>query len=186
MAANQPQWPREWLMTDERLGERMWDAIAALPQGAGVVFRHYRLADDARLKLGFRSAERVRARDLLLAVAGSVELAERLGAALVHNPDARRQLPISLAVHDEQQAALARSAGAALAFVGPVHPTRSHPRAPVLGPDGAAALARLAGCPAIALGGMDAGRLARLEAAHPGAFHGYAGIDCWLEKRLRT
>ena len=29
-------------------------------------------------------------------------------------------------------------------------------------------------------------RLDRLEAAHPGAFHGYAGIDCWLEKRLRT
>lgn len=186
MSANQPQWPREWLMTDERLGERMWDAIAALPQAAGIIFRHYRLTGEARLELGLRIAERARARDLLLAVAGSVELAEKLGAALIHNPDVRGQLPISMAVHDEQQAALARSAGAALVFVGPVHPTRSHPGAAVLGPDGAAALARLTGCPAIALGGIDAERFARLDDAHPGTFHGYAGIDCWLEKRLRT
>jgi thiamine-phosphate pyrophosphorylase len=186
MAANQPKWPREWLMTDERLGERLWDAIDALPQGAGIVFRHYRVTGEARLELGSRVAERARARDLLFAVAGSTELAEKLGAALVHNPDAGGRLPISLAVHDEPQAALARSAGAALALVGPVHPTRSHPGAPVLGPDRAAALARLAGCPAIALGGMDIERFARLKSAHPGAFHGYAGIDCWLENRLRT
>ena len=37
MAANQSLWPREWLMTDERIGERLWEAVDGLPPGAGVV-----------------------------------------------------------------------------------------------------------------------------------------------------
>ena len=41
MAANQPPWPREWLMTDERMGDRLWEAIDGMPPGSGVVFRHY-------------------------------------------------------------------------------------------------------------------------------------------------
>ena len=185
MAANQPPWPREWLMTDERIGERLWDAIRALPQGAGIVFRHYGLAYADRFELGLRISTLARERDLLLAVAGSTALAEKLGAALVHNPDACGILPVSRAVHDQQQALMARSAGAALVFVAPVHPTRSHPGAPVLGPERAADLARQAACPAIALGGMDEERFTRLDAAHPGAFHGYAGIDCWLKGSSR-
>ena len=56
MTANQPQWPREWLMTDERIGDRLWEAIAALPSGAGVVFRHYSLADRERRELGLALA----------------------------------------------------------------------------------------------------------------------------------
>ena len=49
--------PRLWLMTDERLGERLFEAIARLPEEAGIVFRHYGLAEDARRTL----FERVRA-----------------------------------------------------------------------------------------------------------------------------
>jgi hypothetical protein len=44
----------------------------------------------------------------------------------------------------------------------------------------------MSGCPAIALGGMNAERFAELDAAFSGSFHGYAGIDCWLSERLRT
>ncbi len=33
--------PRLWLMTDERLGEGLWAALAALPHGSGVIFRDY-------------------------------------------------------------------------------------------------------------------------------------------------
>lgn len=181
MAANQPHWPREWLMTDERLGNLLWEAVRALPQGAGIVLRHYSLGDEARLELGMKLAGLARQQELLLAVAGSRRLAEQIGAALVHNPDTPGPMPCSMAVHDEQEALLARPSGAALTFVAPVYPTRSHPGAAVLGPDRAAALARQGGCPAIALGGMDAKRFAELESAHPGAFHGFAGIDCWLE-----
>ena len=85
-----------------------------------------------------------------------------------------------MSVHDGAQAEGARTAGANLAFVAPVYPTRSHPHGRALGAERAAELARMCGCPTIALGGMDAGRFAELDAAFPGRFHGYAGIDCWL------
>ena len=182
MAANQPPWPREWLMTDERIGERLWEAIDALPAGAGVVFRHYSLPDAERRVVGMKIAESVRERGLTLAVAGNRRLAEELGAALVHNPDEAGSLPSSMAVHDRPQAEAARKAHAALIFVGPIYPTRSHPGAEHLGAERAATLARMAGCPAIALGGMDAGRFEALLAATSGAFYGYAGIDCWLRR----
>lgn len=181
MAANQPPWPREWLMTDERIGDRLWEAIGRLPEGrGGIVFRHYSLEADARLELGLRIASVVQQRGLLLAVAGCAWLADELEAELLHNPDTPGQLPISMAVHDEQQANAARRAGARLAFVAPIYPTRSHPGARRLGEEKASKLARLAGCPAIALGGMDAARFNELQAATSGGFHGYAGIDCWL------
>ena len=139
MTANQPQWPREWLMTDERIGDRLWEAIAALPSGAGVVFRHYSLADRERRELGLALAAAALRRGLMLAVAGSRRLAEELGAGLVHNPDEAGSLPISMAVHNRAQVEAAREMGAALAFVAPVYPTRSHPGAGHLGAEGAAA-----------------------------------------------
>jgi thiamine-phosphate pyrophosphorylase len=118
---------------------------------------------------------------LTLAVARDVFLADSLAAQLVHNPVADPGgLPCSMAVHDDRQARAAEAADAALTFVAPIFATRSHPRAQALGAEPAAHLARLGGCPAIALGGMNAERFAELDAAHPGLFHGYAGIDCWL------
>ena len=181
MAANQPPWPREWLMTDERIGDRLWEAIEALPHGrGGIVFRHYSLDGRDRRQLGGRVAEAARRRGLVLAVAGSCRLAEELQAALIHNPDGRTPLPISMAVHDEAQAEAAKLASAALVFVGPVHATRSHPGTAHLSQLRAAKLAQAAGCPAIALGGMDAARFNELQAATSGSFHGFAGIDCWL------
>ena len=183
MAANQPLWPRQWLMTDERIGERLWEAIDRLPRGeGGIVFRHYGLERDDRAKLGARIANAARERDLLLAVADSALLAERLGAALLHNPGGPASLPICLSVHDEVDAARARALGTALAFISPVHGTRSHPGAPSLGADQAALLARQLDCPAIALGGMNGARFDELEQAYPGLFYGFAGIDCWLER----
>ena len=181
MTVNQPQWPGRWLMTDERLGSRLWEAVERLPARAGIIFRHYGLSDEDRLELGRELARYAAKADLVLGVAGSAALAERLGAAFVHNPDREGDLPGSSAVHDEAQAHAARERGAVLAFVAPIHSTRSHPGRPALGEDQAVRLAKIAGCPAIALGGMNEARFAALESAHPGAFHGFAGIDCWLK-----
>ncbi len=187
MAADQPEWPRYWLMTDERIGERLWKAIDRLPAGeAGIVFRHYGLGAMERLALGCQLAVAAQDRGLLLAVAGSRELAEKLGARLVHNPAVCGALPFSTAVHDERQGLDARLAGAALVFVSPVYSTRSHAGRPPIGAARAAELAVASGCPAIALGGMDAARFDELGTAFPGAFYGYAGIDCWLGDELRT
>jgi thiamine-phosphate pyrophosphorylase len=187
MAANQPSWPREWLMTDERFGDRLWEALDRLPRGrGGIVFRHYTLSGDERVKLGKSIATVADRRGLVLAVAGSVQLAERLGAALCHNPDAPTGLPISLSVHDENEAARANEIGPDLAFVSPVYGTRSHPGTASLGTGRAAALAELLRCSVIALGGMNPGRFGKLDATHPGLFHGFAGIDCWLGAEVRT
>jgi thiamine-phosphate pyrophosphorylase len=178
MAANQSPWPREWLMTDERLGDRLWEALERLPAGAGgVVFRHAGLDPADRLALGQEVAAVASARGLTLAVARSQTLAEELGAQLVHNPDFAGKLPFSRSVHEEGEAITARDAGASLVFISPVFPTRSHPDRPPLGIGRALTLANLAGVPAIALGGMNAERFESLS----GQFHGYAGIDCWLD-----
>lgn len=177
MAANQPLWPWQWLMTDERLGDRLSEAVDRLPSGAGIIFRHYHLADSDRLALGIQLARSASERNLTLGVAGSAQLAERLGAALLHNPDRTSVIPCSLAVHNEDEARAANEAGAALAFIAPVHATRSHPGRPPLGPERAIELAALVGCPAIALGGMNESRFLALR-EH--GFHGFAGIDCWL------
>lgn len=177
MAANQPPWPRDWLMTDERMGERLWEAIGRVPAGAGgIVFRHYSLGPSERLELGKQVVELARERKLVLAVAGDVMLAERLDAQLVHNPQDAADFPFSMAVHDKWEADTARQAGADLAFISPVFSTRSHPGAPALGAERASQLAKIAGCPAIALGGMTFGKF--WELGPP--FHGWAGIDAWL------
>lgn len=169
------KWPRAWLMTDDRMGQGLWDALARLPAGDGVVLRDS--------SLGERVASFCRDRGLKLAVTRDVALAEALGAALVHNPGAITKLPFSRSVHDEAEARRAKAGGATLVFVSPVFPTRSHPDGDTLGLDEAARLAKIAGVPAIALGGMNEERFAAL-AAH--GFYGWAGIDAWLDQaRLR-
>ncbi|WP_265569585.1 thiamine phosphate synthase [Sphingomicrobium nitratireducens] len=161
-----------WLMTDARMAEALWRALDRLPEGAGVVLRH-----DVEA-LAERVAARCKARGLILSIKGDAALARNVGAAMVHKPHGDPLgLPFSLPVHDEAEAVAAREAGAALVFVSPVHATRSHPDAKPLGPERAAALARLAGIPAIALGGLDETRFAALDQS---VFQGWAGIGAWI------
>jgi thiamine-phosphate pyrophosphorylase len=178
MDSRQRSWPRIWLMTDERMGDRLWEAIERLQRGAGVVLRHYSLPPEAREELARRLAVMARLRDLTLSIAGDVELARRCGAQIVHNPigDAG-ELPFSRAVHNAEEARGANAEGAALVFVSPVFPTRSHANAAALGVEQAAGIAMAAGVPAIALGGVNAENFAELDRT---GFYGWAGIDAWL------
>ena len=179
MASRQTDWPRQWLMTDERMGEGLWDAIERLDHArGGVVFRHYGSPPDRRESIARRVADLCRRRMLVLAVARDVDLARSLRAQLVHNPAAAiADLPFSRAVHSIEEAKVARSEGAALVFVSPVRPTRSHPGQKALGLEKAAAIACAAGVPAIALGGMDWLAWTGMR----DAFHGWAGIDAWMK-----
>jgi thiamine-phosphate pyrophosphorylase len=182
MEGRQQSWPRKWLMTDERLGDHLWKAIGRLPSGAGIVVRHYSLEPRQRQILAGRVADAARDRGLTIAIAGDAELARRTGAALVHNPRGEAEgLPFSRAVHSLGEAESAKAAGAALVFVSPVHATRSHPQAVPLGPEQAIRIAKAAGVPAIALGGVNEQNFGALER---GGFYGWAGIDAWL--RVRT
>jgi len=63
-----------------------------------------------------------------------------------------------------------------LLSVSPIHATRSHPGQRPLGEAAAVEIAKAAGVPAIALGGMTERRFEGVA----GAFHGWAGIDAWL------
>ena len=153
---------------------------ARLPAGAAVLARG--LAPEVTRGL----AAILRRRRAWLLVGGDGRLALRLGAGL-HLPDregvagllpflrARRErgLLLTAAAHGRQGLARARRLGADGVVVSPVFPTRSHPGAPGLGPLRWAALARRAGRPALALGGLrpaNAGRLPRWAA-------GLAAID---------
>lgn len=172
------QIPRLWLMTDERLGESLWHAIDNLPRGAGIVFRHYATERKERRALFRRVAKIARQRGLVLLRAGP----DRLGRGEAGTHGSRRQ-SIGLhsrSVHSRTEAIAAKRAGMGLLFVSPVHATRSHPGARPLGSRRAATIARGLGIPAIALGGMNAMRFARLRDS---GFYGWAAIDAWTPRR---
>jgi thiamine-phosphate pyrophosphorylase len=160
-------------MTDERLGGGLIDAARRLPDGAGIVFRHYRLEEKGRRAL----FDRVRkaAPTSLLLLAGPADLARAWGADGSHGPGRGAGLR-SASVHDQAEIRAAERAGAALLFLSPVYATRSHPGARPLGLARFAWLARRTSLPVIALGGMDPARGRRL--ASFGAY-GWGAIDAW-------
>ena len=169
--------PRIWLVTDERQGDRLLEAVDWLPPRAGILFRHYSLAEVQRRTLF--GTVRARRNDATLLLAGPPELARLWGADGWHGPQCGEGLH-SASVHDLKELRRAEAGGAALLFVSPVFPTRSHPGASGLGPRRFASLARQARRPVIALGGVtsrNAPRLLRLGA------YGWAGIDAWMEPR---
>jgi thiamine-phosphate pyrophosphorylase len=169
-------------MTDERMGEALWDALARLPRGSGVIFRHYRTPDRRAL---FERVRRVtRRRGLVLLLAGSLREAAAWRADGAHGHSLHvggsRPLVRTAPAHDAGELGRAR---AHAVFVSPVFATHSHPGAPSLGPVRFGMLARRAAAPVIALGGMDARRFANI--ARLGAY-GWAGIDALHRQGGRT
>lgn len=175
MRACQPP-PRLWLMTDERQGETLWAALAHLPRGAGIVFRHHHTPPAERRALFAQVRAVARARRLTLVLAGPPRLAAAWRADGVHGrrPTNRaRRLLHTAPVHDLRELHAARRAGADLMFVSPVFATRSHPGGRVLGPLRFGTIAQV-GKRIVALGGMDARRARRLAAL---GSYGWAAID---------
>ena len=164
--------PRLWLMTDERQGDGLLPAVARLPAGSGIVFRHYSLAEVARRDL----FDRVKAAAPgLVLLAGPAAEARAWGADGSHGRGRGAGLR-SAPVHDLAQIRAAERAGADLLFLSPAYATRSHEGARTLGLARFAWLARRTPLPVIALGGMNAARGRRL--ASFGAY-GWAAIDAW-------
>jgi thiamine-phosphate pyrophosphorylase len=164
-------------MTDERMGDGLWNALARLPRGSGVIFRHYAAADRRAL------FERVRAiarrRGLLLVLAGTLREAAAWRADGAHGRSrherSARPLLRTAPAHNARELGQARADGV---LVSPVFETRSHPRIRTLGPMRFATLARMSDAPMIALGGMSARRFRHL--ARLGAY-GWAGIDAFTD-----
>ena len=108
------------------------------------------------------------------------------GARGFHAPSSRlrglRQRPVAeghwfgASCHDAGELAAARACGADYAVLGPVQPTSTHAGAPVLGWEGFARLARSAGLPVYAIGGVGP---ADLDEAWRHGAQGVAGISAY-------
>src|SRR3569623_869639 len=125
---SRPPIPKVWLMTDERLGERLWIAIVRLPRGSGIVFRHYATPAAERRRLFARIVWLARERGLVVVRAGEWC---GPGADGVHNRSGGGIR--SAAVQSMAEARAAARRGVDAVFVSPVFATRSHPRAEALG-----------------------------------------------------
>ncbi|WP_375398482.1 thiamine phosphate synthase [uncultured Sphingomonas sp.] len=159
-------------MTDERMGNAILPAVARLPRGAGIVFRHYATPATDRRRLFAAIVRIARSRGLAVIRAGDpcgYGEAGTHGASRCRRPGLR-----TAAVHDRGQAAAAARHGLDAVFVSPVFATRSHIGASPLGPARARRLTRGYDLPTIALGGMTARKFSRLS-----GFAGWAAIDAW-------
>ena len=164
--------PTIWLLSDARSDAGLDAALRKLPRGSGLVFRHYHLEDCQRRARFDRVARLARARDHVVALAGSKAQARRWGADLAYGP--RGDL---VPVHNLRE--LGRALRAVAVLLSPVYPTRSHPGAPVLGPLRFRLLAARAKLPVIALGGMNPRSAGRLK------WPRWAGIDAFARAQQR-
>jgi thiamine-phosphate pyrophosphorylase len=155
-------WPRIWLVTDARNDTALEAALAWLPRGSGMIFRHYHLAPAARRARFGKLARLVRRRGHLVILSGSGALARQWGADGAYgSPRQLARGPACLRLvtaHSLREIGEARRARADAIVLSPVFATRSHPEARPLGNLRFRLLTRRAGRPVVALGGMNAAR----------------------------
>jgi thiamine-phosphate pyrophosphorylase len=163
--------PSLWLVTDPA---RLADPAAAagrLPRGSAVIFRAFGAPDALATALAIAAV--ARRRGLVFLVGADARLAAAAGADGVHLPERllgkaqglRRARPgwlITGAAHGRAALIRAQRAGLDAVLVSTVFESRSPSAGPALGPVRFAALARSAGLPVIALGGVTAETAPRL------------------------
>lgn len=159
------------LISDARNDAALERALARLPRGSVLVYRHYHLPPAER-RLRFERLKRV-ARAHGIRIIGA-RVPQRWGADGVYGSAreiaGKQGLRLATA-HSLTEIGAAVRAGADAVLLSPVFPTRSHPGDAVLGPVRFCMIARQSPIPVIALGGMTAGRAATLPV------HGWAAID---------
>lgn len=169
-----PPLPRLWLMTDERIVDVV-GAVARLPKGSGVVFRHHATDATYRRALFDRIRTVARRRGLILLLADTPVRARAWGADGAHHRSALKSVGLrTVAVHNSRELHLARRAKADLVFVSPVFSTRSHPDAYALGPVQLGLMVGNQRLRVVALGGVTARGFRRLRSLD---IHGWAAID---------
>ena len=179
MANRQPalpaQLPTLLLLSDARNDALLERAVARLPRGSGLVYRHYHLPQSKR-RARYEILRRLcRRRGIAVIVAGSAR-----GWCADGEYGAPHMLKVGILRHQELRLATAhslREIGAAVraradaVLLSPVYPTRTHPGGKALGAVRFLCLARRSPLPVFALGGMTRARAARLPV------HGWAAID---------
>lgn len=176
-----PALPPLLFFTDPERTPRPWEIAERLPAGAGVVYRSFGALD--ALEMAVRLREATRSRGVSLLIGQDEALAEAVEADGVHLPEraigeaaalsARRpDWIVTAAFHD--RTSLPDLTGLDALIVSPVFPAGGASAAsPALGIQRLTELARTAGLPVYALGGIDAKNAHELEGS--GAC-GIAGI----------
>lgn len=169
--------PRLWLITDARNDALIERAIARLPLGAGLIFRHYHLPPYERRARFDRLARLVRARAGIIVLAGDPATARHWradGCYGAPGDGTAGGLLRLVTVHDMTELRRANTTrGPSMALISPVFATRTHPGGATLGVPRFAALARLSRHRVIALGGMTRPRARQLATV----IDGWAAID---------
>jgi thiamine-phosphate pyrophosphorylase len=155
--------PALWLISDARNDAVLERALARLPRGSGLIYRHYHLDGPERLARFWALRRAARARGHRVVLADSALTAREWGADGIYGAPRslwpRRAGLLHLATaHSLAELGLAARLGADAALLSPVFATRSHPGGGTLGPVRFRLLARQTGLPVIALGGMSAAR----------------------------
>jgi len=167
--------PALWLVTDLRTDAGLEPALRRLPPGAGLIFRHYHLPDEARARRFAQLARLCRQRGQVAVWAGPPAEARRHRAAGCYGAAERLargpRLLRLVTAHSLRELAMAGRARADAVLLSPVFATRSHPGTAGLGAVRWLLLARHSPVPVIALGGMTPARARRM----PG--YGWAAID---------
>ena len=174
-------WPKIWLVSDARNDAALECALARLPRGSGLIFRHYHLPPDERRARFDLLARIARRRGHWIALSGTARQARQWRADAAYGSPASLSrglaLPRLVTAHSMAEIARARRARAEAIVLSPVFATRSHPGRKPLGLLAFRLLARRSGCPAIALGGMNAAR-AKVLGSSP-----WAAIDGLVPKQ---
>ena len=173
--------PSLWLISDARNDAALETALARLPRGSGLVFRHYHLPEAGRRARFGVLARLARRHGPHVVLAGSEAQARRWGADGAYGAPrvlGRRKGGLRLAAaHSLTE--LRRAGGVDAVLLSPVFPTRSHPGAKGLGAVRFRLLAARSPVPVAALGGMDGARARRLK------WPAWAAIDAFCDKATR-
>lgn len=170
--------PRIILLSDARNDALLERALARLPRGSALVFRHYHLSVAER-RLRYNALKRAAARRAICVIGAKVPTGWGADGTYGAPPDLKSGRGLRLATaHSLAEIGAAVRARAHAILLSPVYPTRSHSGAKILGPIRFLMLARQSPLPVIALGGMTPRRAARLPV------HGWAAIDglAWGQK----
>ena len=166
--------PRLVLLSDARNDAVLDRALARLPRGSALVFRHYHLSAPERRRRWAALRRQAASRGVALIAAGAS--CGRGAQGHYGAPSALAGGGLRLATaHSLREIGAAARVGADAVLLSPVLPTRSHPGAPVLGMVRFLLLARQSPCPVLALGGMT--RRAARRLPRGGRVQGWAAID---------
>ncbi|MBB3860160.1 thiamine-phosphate pyrophosphorylase [Novosphingobium hassiacum] len=163
--------PSAILISDARNDAALERAIARLPRGAALVFRHYHLPPAER-RARFEALRKLARLHRIAMIGARVPRSWRADGVYGTPAEIAGARGLRLATaHSLSEIGAATRAGAHAILLSPVYATRSHPGALALGAPRFLMLARHSSLPVIALGGMTRARAARLPV------HGWAAID---------